>query len=328
MRCWTIRGTRERNVNLTLIPTIKAATGIGQRLAAKGEPKNGGAGGDGGRAGKGESPKTPPKVIAVTSGKGGVGKSAISANLGLCLAQMGRRVLLVDADLALANLDLMLGVSARATIRDVLDGELAIEDVMVEGPHGVHLLPACNGDSGLAGLSKQTQLAFFTAIDSLEDRFDTVVVDTGAGIGSNSTTFAAAAQETVVVVTPDPASMADAYAMIKVLSQQCGVRRLYLVVNMASGPKEAEAVVTRLLDLVGQFLEVSVIPVGYVYQDSAVEESVRRCRPLVVHYPQAAVTASLSALARRLLEEQPQDCSWGGPRLFWKKLVGASEMQG
>ena len=308
-------------MNLTLIPTIEAA--------AEKPEREGGERPDGpGAPTRRSTPETPTKVIAVTSGKGGVGKSAISANLGICLAQLGRRVLLVDADLALANLDLMLGVSARATIREVLDGELAIEDVMVVGPHGVHLLPACNGDSGLSGLSKQTQLAFFTAIDSLEDRFDTVVIDTGAGIGSNSTTFAAAAQETVVVVTPDPASMADAYAMIKVLSQQCGVGRVYLVVNMASGPREAEAVVTRLLTLVGQFLDVSVIPVGYVYHDSAVEESVRRCRPLVVHYPQAPVTASLQALARRLLDEQPQECSWGGPRLFWKRLVGASEMQG
>jgi flagellar biosynthesis protein FlhG len=266
--------------------------------------------------------QAPSRVIAITSGKGGVGKSVLSANLGICMARLGRRVLMVDADLALANLDLMLGVNARATINDILSNRMRIEDVIVEGPHGVHLIPACSGDSSMAEMDEKLRLALFSAIDSLEDRYDTVLVDTGAGIGSNSTAFAAAAQQTVVVVTPDPASMADAYAMIKVLCVRCGLKRIHLVVNQASGPAEADMVVERLLGLVSQFLDVSVVPVGYVYHDEAVEQSVRRCKPLVSVFPQAPVTASLQALAGRLLEEDPLESSWGGPRLFWKKLMG------
>jgi flagellar biosynthesis protein FlhG len=265
------------------------------------------------------------RVIAVTSGKGGVGKSVISANLGICFARMGRRVLLVDADLALANLDLMLGISARSTIRDVLSSTTRVEDVMVEGPSGVRLLPACSGDADLSEIDETQRLELFSAIDSLEGRFDTVVIDTGAGIGSNSTAFAAAAQQTLVVVTPDPASMADAYAMIKVLALRCRMRRVYLAVNMASGPREADQVVSRLLDMVHQFLDVSVVPLGYMYRDEAVERSVRSCQPLVSTFPKASISASMQALAGRLLEEKPLGAAWGSPRLFWKRLMGVRE---
>ncbi len=263
-----------------------------------------------------------PRVIAVTSGKGGVGKSVISANLGVCLARQGRRVLLVDADLALANLDLMLGVRARSSVRDVVESKLRIEDAIVEGPAGVRLLPACSGDATLADVEEHTRVSLMEAIDSLEDRFDTLVVDTGAGIGSNAVAFAAAAQQTLVVVTPDPASLADAYAMIKILATRCGLARVYLCVNMASGPREADLVVERLLGLVQRFLSVSVVPVGYLYRDEAVERSVRSCQSLVMSYPQAPIAASIQALADRLSEEQPLDGAWGGPRLFWKRLVG------
>jgi flagellar biosynthesis protein FlhG len=264
------------------------------------------------------------RVIAVTSGKGGVGKSVISANLGVCLARSGRRVLLVDADLALANLDLMLGVRARSSIREVLNARLRIEDVLVEGPSGVCLIPACSGDATLADVEEHSRLALMGAIDSLEDRFDTLVVDTGAGIGSNAVAFAAAAQQTLVVVTPDPASLADAYAMIKILSTRCGLARVYLCVNMASGPREADQVVERLLGLVQRFLNVSVVPIGYLYRDEAVERSVKACQSLIASYPQAAIASSLQALADRLIEDQPVDGAWGGPRLFWKRLVGLS----
>ena len=265
------------------------------------------------------------RVIAVTSGKGGVGKSVLSANLGVCLARRGRRVLLIDADLALANLDLMLGVNARASVRQILDGEATLDQVLVPGPFGVTLLPACSGDATLAEISQQSRLGLFNAIDELAPRFDTVVVDTGAGIGSNSTAWAAAAQQSVVIVTPDPASVADGYAMIKVLSQSCGLRRIYLVINMASGPREADGVLDRILGLVHQFLDVSVIPVGYVYHDSVVERSVRSCRPMVTSFPNAPAAASLQALAGRLLDEEPSAAAWGAPRLFWRQVMGLGE---
>jgi flagellar biosynthesis protein FlhG len=308
---------------LTLVPPQQPNI-----FAASESPSTGGgcsSSGEGRDSKTRSTSESDPRVFAVTSGKGGVGKSVLSANLGICFAKLGRRVLLVDADLALANLDLMLGVNVRSSIKEVLNSRSRVEDVMMEGPLGVHLLPACSGDAQMADMEDTLRQSLFSAIDTLENRFDTVVIDTGAGIGSNSTSFAAAAQQTVIVVTPDPASMADAYAMIKVLNVHCGIKRVYMVVNMAGGPAEADQVVNRLLDLVDQFLDVALVPVGYVYQDEVVEQSVRRCQPLVTTYPHAPVTASLQALAGRLLQEKPSDSAWGGPRLFWKKLIGIQD---
>jgi flagellar biosynthesis protein FlhG len=272
-----------------------------------------------------EQEKKAPRVLAVTSGKGGVGKSFISANLGLCLAATGRKVLMIDADLGLANLDLMLGVAAKDSIREVLNDDTPISEAIAKGPRGVSLLSACSGDFDIAEMDEKSRLSLFNAIDSLESDFDTLLIDTGAGIGSNAIGFAAAAQQVLVVVTPDPASMADAYAMIKVLNTRCGVKRVNLVVNMASGPQEAEMIVERILNLVARFLDVSVIPVGFVYRDEAVRRSIRACEPLVMKYPKAPVAASLRALTQRLLAEDPGESSWGGPQLFWKKIMGLSE---
>ncbi len=295
----------------------------GLALSPPDAPEHGGGAGERGKllplrpAGQHEA-----RVIAVTSGKGGVGKSVISANLGICLARTGRKVLLVDADLGLANLDLMLGVKARASVREVLSGGTTVSSAMVEGPSGVMLLPACSGDVKLAELDETARLGLLGAIDSLEDRFDTVVVDTGAGIGSNALYFAAAAQQILVVTTPDPAAMADAYAMIKVLHLRCGVERIHLAVNMASGPREAEQVVSRMLGLVHQFLDVALVPVGFIYRDEAVLRSVKECVPLVAGYPQAPISGSLHALAERLIDERPDAGSRGTPQLFWKKVIG------
>lgn len=260
------------------------------------------------------------RIIAVASGKGGVGKSVISANLGLRLAQLGRRVLLVDADLALANLDLMLGISARYSIREVLSTQRALDEVLAEGPAGVTLLPACSGDEGFANLGAVERMAMFELIDSLDERFDTLVVDTGAGIGSNAVGFASAAEQVLIVVTPDPASMADAYAMIKVLHRR-GRERFNLVVNLATNPAEAERVVDRMLGLVDQFMPtVALVPVGIIYRDEVVLRSVRACEPVLDAYPRSGVSAAISALADRLMLE-PAAADSGAPSLFWRRLI-------
>jgi flagellar biosynthesis protein FlhG len=274
---------------------------------------------------EGEAARTP-RVIAVSSGKGGVGKTVISANLGLRLAQMGRRVLLIDADLALANLDLMLGLKATRTIREVMSRSCTLEEAVVKGPHELALLAACSGDEDFAEMDATRRMALFSAIDTLEAQYDTLIVDTGAGIGSNAVSFAAAAEQVLVVVTPDPASMADAYAMIKVLSRR-GKLRINLVVNMATNPSEADSVIERLLALVDQFLpSVAVIPVGYIYRDEVVLRAVRSCSPVIAAYPRAGVSSAISALAERLLLE-PVESNAAGPALFWKRLIGATESE-
>lgn len=267
------------------------------------------------------------RVIAVTSGKGGVGKSVVSANMALSLARAGRRVLLVDADLALANLDLVLGVETRGSLHDVIEGQLPLDHVLVRCSERLALLPACSGREEVADITPEQQSLIFSAIDALESDFDTVVIDTGAGIGSNATRFAAAAQQVVVVITPDPTSLADAYAMIKVLSTR-GVERVHVVVNMASTARQAQAALQRLEALVDRFLEVLLVPVGFVYQDDAVIQSVRACQPVVTRFPQAPVARAFQAISARLLEEPQRSPGQGGPMIFWKRLLGVPGLSG
>ncbi len=260
------------------------------------------------------------RVIAVASGKGGVGKSVISANLGLRLAQLGRKVLLIDADLALANLDLMLGINVTYSVREVLEQRCTLADALAHGPHGVALLPACSGDESFANMDDVSRIALFEAIERLGAEYDTLIVDTGAGIGSNAVSFAAAAEQVLVVVTPDPASIADAYAMVKVLSRR-GRLRFNLVVNLATNPGEAERVVDRLLTLTDQFLpSVALVPVGIIYRDEVVLRAVRSCEPVLQGYPRSGVASALSALGDRLLRESPGEDT-GGPNVFWRRLI-------
>jgi flagellar biosynthesis protein FlhG len=261
------------------------------------------------------------RVIAVTSGKGGVGKTVLAANLGLAMAAMGRRVLLVDADLSLANLDLMLGLKARSTISDFLNGAAPLEDVLLHVSDQLALLPACSGEQALAELSHADRQALFTGLEVLEAQFDTVIVDTGAGIGSNAVAFALAAHQVLVVLTPDPTSLADAYAMIKVLSLR-GLKDVQVCVNMVNGTREVEQTLDRLFDLVDRFLDIRLAPIGYVYQDDAVVRSVRACTPLLPTYPRALASIALSALAQRVLEH-PLECSSAArSTLLWRRLVG------
>jgi flagellar biosynthesis protein FlhG len=261
------------------------------------------------------------RVIAVASGKGGVGKTVLSANLGLRLAQLGRRVLLIDADLALANLDLMLGINVTYSVREVLEQRCSLEDALAPGPHGVTLLPACSGDESFANMDNLSRIALFEAIETLSRRFDTLIVDTGAGIGSNAVSFAAAAEQVLIVVTPDPASIADAYAMVKVLSRR-GRLRFNLVVNLATNTAEAERVVDRLLTLVDQFLpSVALVPVGIIYRDEVVLRAVRSCEPVLQSFPRSGVASAISALGDRLIRE-PVGEDTGGPNVFWRRLIG------
>ena len=157
------------------------------------------------------------QVIAVASGKGGVGKTNVVANLAIALQRRGKRVVVIDADLGLANLDTLLGLNPHATLRHVLRGECSIKEVLVEGPAGIRIVPAASGYEDLTQLSDGQRLTLLDQVDSLDGDFDVLLIDTGAGISANVLFFATAAQETLVVVTPEPTSLTDAYALIKVL---------------------------------------------------------------------------------------------------------------
>jgi flagellar biosynthesis protein FlhG len=266
-------------------------------------------------------PAISPMVIAVTSGKGGVGKTNISVNLALALGSQGARVLCVDADLGLANMDIVMGLAPTATTAELIRGEVDVEDVLIAGPKNVSLLPGASGQYDLANLDDHQRRNLFAAVDTLDDRFDVVIVDTGAGVGSNAVGFAAAAKDIIVVVTPEPTSVADAYGMIKVLSQRCGVRRMLILANFVKSPVEGERVFARLTSLTDRFLNVSLEYLGHVPQDLTVARAVMRGEPFVLTHPDCPAAKAVGNAAQKLLETSHHDERQGAIRLFWRKLL-------
>jgi len=268
----------------------------------------------------------PARVIAVSSGKGGVGKTNLVANLGIAFAQSGSKVLALDGDLGLANLDIALGVTPDLNMLDLFDGTATINEILCDAPEGVTLLPGCLGRYDLANLNEQERYSLFAAIDSLENDYDILLVDTGAGLNSNAVAFAAAAQDVVIVADPDPTSMADAYAFIKVLATQCAIKRVQLVANRVSGAKDGEEIYRKLSALVGRFLQVRIDYLGYVNQDAAISRATRGGVPVLLGEPNSLASQRISTIARKILSLPSEAPEVGGIRLFWKRLVGWKEV--
>lgn len=249
-------------------------------------------------------------TIAVTSGKGGVGKTQLAANLGVSLAQQGLRVLMLDADLGLASLDLALGVQPTLDLRSVVRGEAEAADIITEGPLGLHLLAACPGRYDMANLQPAERRRMTEAVDALAADYDVFIVDTGAGIGTNAVSFAAGADEVLLVVTPDPTSMRDAYAMAKVLHRRSGVDRIRLVANQVASDAEGLEVHERLDSIVRKFLSLRLEYLGAIPHDRDVVSAVRAGQPYVLGAPTGAAARAMKVLVKRLFPKFPR----GAPR--------------
>ena len=274
-------------------------------------------------------PARPLRVFAFTSGKGGVGKTNLTVNLAVSWARAGRQVLVVDGDLGLANVDILLDEAPTHSLRDVLAGTHRASDVLLRSAYGPTLLPGASGTATMADLDAAQRMALITALDGLEEeaatRFDTVLVDTGAGIGRNALFFAAAAEEVCVVTTPEPTALADAYAAIKSLVRQCGVRHVALVVNQAAQAADARDVYQRLSSVCGRFLPVVLELAGWVPADPHVHEAVMVQRPVVVQYPTAPASRAIVELSDRLLMRTAPRQASGRLQFFWRRLLGAED---
>ena len=221
-----------------------------------------------------------PQVISVTSGKGGVGKTTVVINTAIILASMGHKVLLLDADLGLANIDVMLGLTPQHNIKHVLDGECSLEDIIIKGPGGIQIIPASSGIQELSDLSREQQMTLVNALDYLDDEIDYFLVDTGAGISRNVMYFNAAAQRVMVVATPEPTSITDAYALIKVLRKKYGVTKFSLVVNNVISKIEGDEVAKKLNMVCEKFLgDVVLDMLGSIPHDSHVPECIKGQKP-------------------------------------------------
>ncbi|MEQ8485068.1 MAG: MinD/ParA family protein [Pseudomonadales bacterium] len=265
----------------------------------------------------------PTRVITVTSGKGGVGKTSVAVNLAVSLARRGQSVLLLDADLGLANVDVLLGLQPRATLAQVLDGSLSLEDVMVEGPAGLQVVPAASGVSAMANLGVREQGGLIAAFSELPMAPDVVVVDTASGIGHAVTSFCQAAHELVVVACDDPASITDAYALIKVLSRERGVRRFRLLGNRLRDDAHGRRLHKALQVVCDRFLDVSLDYLGFVPEDRMMGRAARSQRALVDVFPASPAALALKKLTRLADNGMSRPAVSGGLGFFVDRAVAA-----
>ena len=241
------------------------------------------------------------RVFAVTSGKGGVGKTFISVNLSIMLAKAGARVLLIDADLGLANVDLMTGVTSPHTIEEVLDGTASIFDALTEGPEGLTILPASSGLGEVQDIEKGQESTFRKEFLKLENAFDLIFIDTGAGISANVIDFVVMADEVLVVMTPEPTAFADAYAMVKLVSVQKPDMRVGIIVNIVKNESDGERIFSKFSEIVKRFLERTVAYRGSIIKDNVVSEAVIRQVPLIQHAGSSPPIQSIRKIAKQLV---------------------------
>jgi flagellar biosynthesis protein FlhG len=241
-----------------------------------------------------------PRVVAIGGGKGGVGKTVFCANLACALGHDGARVLAVDADLGLCNLDFALGTAARHSVSDVLCGDVSIEEALIEAAPNVKLLAGPTGKVDMADLAALERQRLTDAVARVDDQFDVVLVDMASGIGDNVMHFARAAERVVAVATPDPCSLTDAYTFIKALRVHCGIKEVHFVANMVRNEGDGERLYGRLAALAERFIGVDLRYLGSVAADRAVPDSVRRRRPFVLAAPESRATRNVSAIVHRL----------------------------
>ena len=240
------------------------------------------------------------RVIAITSGKGGVGKTTVSINLGLLLCRMGYRVCLIDVDLGTANVEFLLKLNAPYNISHLLSGEKDMDDILVEGPEGLLILPGASGLENLANLSEWQYTRLVNSFNKLEQICDVVILDTGAGIASNVTNFLMAADDILLVTTPDPHAVLDAYALIKTISRHRGRMNVKLLINRITKPGDEARVKLNLMNACRTYLDQPIEFLGSLPDSQTVARSIREMTPFILYYPDCSAAAALQGIAHRL----------------------------
>lgn len=251
-------------------------------------------------AGPSQAGRSRPRVLAVTSGKGGVGKTNIAVNLAARLASMGRRVLLLDADLGMANADVIANITVRANLAHVIAGRRSIEQIICPGPGGFNLIPGASGLSQMAALSEFERARILQCLQQVEAGHDLVLIDTGAGLSPNVLSFLLAADEVIVVTTPEPTAVTDAYALIKATCRHQENLKVNLLANMVRDRAEAKRVYDRISAVSRRFLGLSIRDAGYVVADPRVGAAVRSRIPFVIADPQCAASSCITQLSHKI----------------------------
>jgi flagellar biosynthesis protein FlhG len=263
----------------------------------------------------------PVRVIAVTSGKGGVGKTNVSVNLCVSLANSGKRVMLMDADLGLANVDVMLGLHPQYNLTHVLDGERTLEEILVEGPGGMKIVPASSGTKRLAELSPMEHAGVIRAFSELSHDIDTLVIDTAAGISDSVVSFSRAAQEVLVVVCDEPASITDAYALIKLLSREYGIQHFRVLGNMAHSAQEGRELFNKILRVTDRYLDVTLEFMGAIPYDDYLRKAVRKQKAVVEAFPRSRSAMAFKTLAQKTEKWPIPSAAAGHLEFFVERLI-------
>lgn len=267
---------------------------------------------------------TLPIVLTISSGKGGVGKTNVSINLALQLSRQGFKCVIFDADLGLANVDVMLGLTPERNLFHVFHDGVSISDILHPTEYGFSILPAASGVSEMLSLSTGQKLELLEAMDVLENDTDFLIVDTGAGINDNVLYFNLAAQERLLVVTPEPTSLTDAYALIKVLKLKHGLDRFHVLVNMTQSDKNAREIFAKLYNACDHFLDgISLSYAGAIPNDPSVRQAVMQQRPFSDLNPNGDAARAVRTIAQSMAQWKPQDHLDGNIKFFWKKLLFA-----
>ena len=240
------------------------------------------------------------QVIAVTGGKGGVGKTTVAVNLSLALAELGRRVVLLDGNLGLANIDALLGLAPQYTLADLIEGRCELSDVLVRGPGGVQIVPAASGIRSMVHLSPAQHAGLIQAFSEIGDSVDVLVIDTAAGIGASVVSFVRAAQEVLLVVCDEPTSITDAYALIKLLNRDYGMNHFRVLANMAQSPQEGRNLFAKLTKVTERFLDVTLQYVGAVPYDENVRKAVQNQRAIYENFPRSKSAQAFQAIALKV----------------------------
>lgn len=262
-----------------------------------------------------------PRVVSVTSGKGGVGKTAVASNMAVVLARLGYKVLIIDADLGLANIDVVFNLTPQYNLNHFFSGEKQLTEIVVDGPEGIKILPAGSGVQSFTHLTADHQRRFLEAMDDFHGDFDLVLIDTEAGISENVTYFNVAAQDILVVTTPDPTAITDAYALMKLLSTKYHEKFFNLVVNSVKDEGEALDVYKKLTLVANRYLNISIDYLGCVPFDKRLRESVQRQKVMVELYPGTRTSNAFEQLAHALAEAPPSGKAKGTAQLFWQRLL-------
>lgn len=264
---------------------------------------------------------TPVRAIAVTGGKGGVGKTNVSVNLAVAMADLGKRVMVLDADLGLANIDVVLGLHPEYDLSHVLRGERTLEEVVLEGPSGVKIVPAASGIRHMAELSQAEHAGLIRGFSDLSADLDVLIVDTAAGISDTVISFSRAVQELIVVVCDEPASITDAYAMIKLLNREYGISRFRILANMTRSAQEGRDLYNKMCLVTDRYLDVMLNYIGSIPYDENMRKAIKRQKPVVHAFPRSQSAQTLKNLAKKADNWPVPSGASGHLQFFVERLV-------